>query len=1027
MRPVRLTLSAFGPFRGVVEVDFSKVGDELFLIHGATGAGKSTILDGICYALYGVSAGGERRAKDLRCQGASPRSRTYVMFEFDVDRKRYRIRRSPEQEKAKARGKVTTERAAVELSVREGDGPSDESQPLLALGLESWRSLSEKAGGVAEHVDALIGLDADQFRQVVVLPQGRFREFLLAPSRERQEILESLFHTERYRNIEEEMRRRKDALQDALNRERDRRAFILEQAAVSGEAALRQRRDDVDARLVALTEEQTAQAAQLKALRDRVAEAERWAELHRRQRAATAERDGLLAEQEQMAQKRARAERLTRAKALGPDLSLLQEAERERDGAAARAAQVQQDCGAAERALTAAKAALGTDEDHDHKRAALATERAALAVHEEALGKAQRLAAEVETLAVQAQNATKARAAADEGRQQAQQNRQAADKALQQARLDAAKFEARRGQLLRLLQEQKALRRFRELAQERSDDEAARTKLAAQVAETRRALDEKRAARAHAERVFLSAQAAHLAQTLEDGAPCPVCGAHDHPAPATAGTEQGSERTWRTRTREVEQLEADLAALTHQDQTLSWRIERAAEQCRDLEEDLGERDLTVLQDALSKAEDALAKAEHAEEHLDELAARAQQCSAILSGAEQAAAAAAEAEAAARAQHDRARGQYEQLSQGLPTDAAALGERLRALDAAIVALDHGRREKQDAVLDKERALAELKGQLAQTESEQKERTALAADRRAALLTRAAAEGFADLDDLAHDAAASGEAEGLFAAVTAHQERLDRVTAETARLAETLAEAPALVADEEKQKLVQLERAHIDGARRLGELKAEAKQLSLWLSGLTETEQGEAALQDKHLAWGELTAVALGDNPLGMTFQRFVLATLLDEVLENASRRLRSMTRDRYELARARSDEPSRRRARGLELLVFDRVLGTERGVHTLSGGESFLAALALALGLADAVSARAGGRAMEAIFVDEGFGGLDPESLDLALDALSRLHAAGRMVGIISHVGELKERISTRIEVVRTPRGSRLSGQFVRAA
>jgi len=169
---------------------------------------------------------------------------------------------------------------------------------------------------------------------------------------------------------------------------------------------------------------------------------------------------------------------------------------------------------------------------------------------------------------------------------------------------------------------------------------------------------------------------------------------------------------------------------------------------------------------------------------------------------------------------------------------------------------------------------------------------------------------------------------------------------------------------------------------------------------------------------MAAIARGDNKERVTFQRYVLATLLDEVLEGASVRLSSMTRGRYALRRA-SDVTDRRRARGLDLVVEDAETGQERPVQTLSGGESFLAALALALGLADAVTARAGGHRLDAIFIDEGFGGLDAEALDAALGVLDGLSLEGRMVGVISHVADLRERIAARIEVQPAPRGSRV--------
>src|SRR5690606_35757018 len=176
--------------------------------------------------------------------------------------------------------------------------------------------------------------------------------------------------------------------------------------------------------------------------------------------------------------------------------------------------------------------------------------------------------------------------------------------------------------------------------------------------------------------------------------------------------------------------------------------------------------------------------------------------------------------------------------------------------------------------------------------------------------------------------------------------------------------------------------------------------------------------QYAVFGRLAEVAGGANPLRMSFQRFVLATLLDEVLEAASLRLARMSRNRYELQRRR-EAGDQRMAGGLELEVFDHYTGASRPANTLSGGESFLAALALALGLADVVQSRAGGVQMDTLFIDEGFGTLDPESLDFALSTLVDLREKGRMVGLISHVAELRERVDARLEVLAGPAGSRL--------
>jgi exonuclease SbcC len=201
-----------------------------------------------------------------------------------------------------------------------------------------------------------------------------------------------------------------------------------------------------------------------------------------------------------------------------------------------------------------------------------------------------------------------------------------------------------------------------------------------------------------------------------------------------------------------------------------------------------------------------------------------------------------------------------------------------------------------------------------------------------------------------------------------------------------------------------------------LSEQLKQLNGWVERLRKTAQELESLEARYAVTGRIAEVANGRNPVGMPFQRFVLAALLDDVLIAASERLKLMSKERFHLHRT-TVRGDRRMATGLDLEVYDTYTGTTRPVNTLSGGESFLASLALALGLADVVQVYAGGIHLETIFVDEGFGSLDPEALDLAFRALVDLQRGGRLVGIISHVPELKERIDVRLEVTRTHRGS----------
>ncbi|MDD2408669.1 MAG: AAA family ATPase, partial [Tepidiphilus sp.] len=227
MRPLRLVLTAFGPFARREEIDFTRLPpDALFLIHGPTGAGKTSILDGICYALYGETSGSERSAKEMRSHHAADDTLTEVEFEFALGRKRYRVRRSPEQERAALRGKKEQRvkiPARAELQVWDDEG---------------WMPVVSKTTEVTDHIEAILGFKADQFRQVILLPQGQFRKLLTADSKEREQILETLFATETCKRLQERLKAAANALERQAEEAKARKKTLLEQAGVESEEAL---------------------------------------------------------------------------------------------------------------------------------------------------------------------------------------------------------------------------------------------------------------------------------------------------------------------------------------------------------------------------------------------------------------------------------------------------------------------------------------------------------------------------------------------------------------------------------------------------------------------------------------------------------------------------------------------------------------------------------------------------------------------------------------------------------------------
>jgi exonuclease SbcC len=861
-------MQAFGPYAGAQVLDFAELGGKsFFLVTGPTGSGKTTVLDAMSFALYGVTSGGPeneggRSGASMRSDHADPGLLTRIEFDFALGSRLYRAVREPEQERPKLKGEGTTThgQTAGIWGLREGDHGLEEDGAPLETG---WTRVSAKA-------EELLGFRSEQFRQVVMLPQGRFQKLLEADSREREQILRALFDTGHYAALEAELKRKAKGLSDQARTLRDKRDEALRQAEAETVDDLSERR----ARQALEADEAGGHAA--------VAEQARDAAQARLQAGAEAQaRLTELAAAEQAAaalEERAAHVTATRTELQAAEQASTVAAAHARVSAARAAAEERREAARAceERRLTTAEALRAAQDRYDELEAA-AAER------EQARDEITRL----KTLV----GATADLAAA------------AADAAATAAAAESAGAAA-----------QSAGQRWSEV---RGRSTAAQT-------------------------IWLEAQAGHLAAALRAGAPCPVCGSTEHPAPAELPPDCPTQD-------EVEALRAEAdAALTARD--------KAA------------RELSEAESRASAAAAVLAdRRRSAPPEFDDPT----ELQAAITAAESLSAGLALAHRAAREAANEA-----------ATDAAT------AAQAAAAAVAELHKADAEALTACESLAAQL-----------------------------CSAGFDDEDCWLAACRAPEVVQRLRGQVEAHAEAATRV-AERLRLARERADGVA------SPDLESLESGALDaGAAALAartaavELARAAETAGRQLVRLEELERDAAAVHERYEVIGRLADVASGDNARHLSFQRYVLGAFLDDVLVAASQRLHLMTRGRYRLERTERRFGGKAAA-GLNLEVYDAWTGVARPVATLSGGETFLAALSLALGLAEVVQAHAGGKHLETVFIDEGFGSLDDEALELAVTTLTGLGADGRLVGIISHVGELRERIDARLEITAGKSGSR---------
>ncbi|MDK1474533.1 SMC family ATPase [Streptomyces sp. 549] len=1000
MRLHRLTVSAFGPFGATEHIDFDTLSAAgLFLLHGATGAGKTSVLDAVCFALYGAVPGARQSqgAGRLRSDHADPGTATEVVLDVTVGGRRLEVTRRPEQPRRK----------------RSGDGwTTDKAQSLLrAYDPEAgeWRGLSRSHREIGQEITELLGMSREQFCQVVLLPQGDFARFLRAGAEERAQLLGRLFDTGRFAAVERHLAELRAQSQQRLRAadehllalahrmhqaagdiaaehplpplsagEPDLTGTVLGWAAVARGTAYE--RGEITASAAAEAERAHRGAER------RLAEARELARLQQRG-ADAARRAAQLAEAApERAQVRAHLDRARAADTVQPALDLREQAA----AAHRRAARVEEEL----RARLPTALATATAEELAHQEAQLRERLGALDAARRAEQRSAELAAQLAAL--------EAEAGADEETLREAEQWLAdwpARRDAHQARVDAAADAATRAEQLTARLDP-ASRRLE--AARRRDDLAARTETVEHAHLTAR----ERATAAHEEWLDLrerrlQGMAAELAAALRTGEPCAVCGSREHPGPARRGTHhvdrQAEERALAAHREAEDGREAARRTLARHEEALTAATTDAdgGETCV---LDAEVRALTAERDeARTSAGDAHAAREAMEQALREQAGR---LAARDEAGRRAAARAAGREAllteraALHAEVERARGTAASVS-----EQASRLQRFAELAARASAAAQQAQDSADRLKQADAQLADAAYRARFSTPQQAAGAVLPPARQRALQER--------LDDWqAQEGAAAAElADPQVQAAT----ELPPAAPETAERHLALcaarwraADAAHAAARSRREELVRLSTQAAADARRHAPLRAEA---------------------DRAAALATLTAGTSAENERRMRLESYVLAARLEQVAAAAGARLAQMSGGRYTLLH--SDERAGRGARsGLGLHVVDAWTGQARDTASLSGGETFTASLALALGLADTVSDEAGGTRLDTLFIDEGFGSLDEQTLDEVMDVLDSLRERDRSVGIVSHVAELRRRVPAQLHVVRQRTGStvRLTGQ-----
>ncbi|MFJ4221315.1 AAA family ATPase [Curtobacterium luteum] len=985
----RLELRAIGPYADTVTIDFAALAASgVFLLEGPTGSGKSTIIDAVVFALYGGLAGSDASSDRLHSQHADPSVEPYVELVFETGAGVFRVRRTPQYDRPKQRGSGTVKQQASAQLVRLAS-PSD----------PAGEPLSARIPEVGAEVVRIVGLDRAQFLQTVVLPQGEFARFLRSPGEDRRKLLQSLFGTQVYDRTAEELAARRRAVlaevEGADARVRDALARFSEAAGVESATE-----SDVPGTVEHLAAAASAaEAARVEAATTATAASEQ--ETLLRARAAAVDR---------------RRELLARRATLEQQTESVEAARRrlDRSARASRVVRFADSLDAARDRAAAARADAATLRerhglDHEHDVDGLADRlRTAVDAERHLVDTASRLDARMTALdAARADRGALDERLADIQRQLAA--RPADRVALVARATDAAALAAGATGAAHEVERLAGLQRERAaLAAAAAQVSAAEQTVVAARTAAESALGVERDLRDRR----IAGLAGELGAALADGTPCPVCGAVEHPAPAAPQDDHPTTEVIDAaaeRARRAEQALADAAA--------DLRVAQAEH--RRLTESVGDLDDSDLTVAVERAEAAVRAARAAADLVSDLdreltahdeATRAlEQARSDVDTRRAVLATSIDADAE-RLEHDlgAVRAAVERLtalpvpgSPGLP-DTAGIAVAVRTVDSAVAVLQSVARA--DAAVEQDDRVVADRAVEVDAALEEHGFTDVV-EARAALLDESSEHALRRTVEDATTAWGIVDAGLAEPAVLAAADDVD-TDFDLDAAAAGRASAAAVLDEATRAAVTATDRA--TAARRC------AADLAAAVRARDETSvRSRAVVRLADVANGA-TAV----NPSGITLGTYVLMRRFEDVVAAANDRLRNMLAGRFTLETSDERESgSRARRTGLALAVHDHTTDTVRDPRSLSGGETFTVSLCLALGLADVVQAEAGGVSLGTLFVDEGFGTLDPEALDGVLVQLARLTAGGRQVGIVSHVDELKQRIPERIAVRRTASGA----------